>query len=43
MLARVRARLVALISDAEDVIHIYPICGSSELSVGDRVLSGGCG
>ena len=29
MLARVRARLVALISDAEDVIHIYPICSSS--------------
>ena len=27
-LARVRARLAALISDAEDVIHIYPICSS---------------
>ena len=25
-LARVRARLAALISDAEDVILIYPIC-----------------
>ena len=28
MLARVRARLAALISNAEDVIHIYPICSS---------------
>lgn len=27
-LARVRSRLAALISDAEDVIHIYPICSS---------------
>ena len=27
-LARVRARLAALISDSEDVIHIYPICSS---------------
>ena len=27
-LARVRSSLVALISDAEDVIHIYPICSS---------------
>lgn len=27
-LARVRARLAALVSDAEDVIHIYPICSS---------------
>jgi len=25
-LARVRTRLTALISDSEDVIHIYPIC-----------------
>ena len=28
MLARVRSSLAALISDAEDVIHIYPICSS---------------
>jgi len=27
-LARVRMSLAALISDAEDVIHIYPICTS---------------
>ena len=27
-LARVRSSLAALISDAEDVIHIYPICSS---------------
>lgn len=27
-LARVRSRLSALISDSEDVIHIYPICSS---------------
>ena len=27
-LARVRSRLAALISDAEDVIHIYAICSS---------------
>ena len=27
-LARVRARLVALISEGDDVIHIYPICAS---------------
>ena len=27
-LARVRLLLAALISDAEDVIHIYPICSS---------------
>lgn len=27
-LARVRARLAALISESEDVIHIYPICSS---------------
>ena len=27
-LARVRSRLATLISDAEDVIHIYPICSS---------------
>jgi len=27
-LARVRSRLAALISDSEDVIHIYPICSS---------------
>ena len=27
-LARVRARVAALISDADDVIHIYPICSS---------------
>lgn len=27
-LARVRTRLTALISDSEDVIHIYPICSS---------------
>ena len=27
-LARVRSRLTALISDSEDVIHIYPICSS---------------
>lgn len=27
-LARVRARLAALISDADDVIHIYPISSS---------------
>ena len=27
-LARVRARLVALISETDDVIHIYPICSS---------------
>ena len=27
-LARVRARLAALISDVDDVIHIYPICSS---------------
>ena len=27
-LARVRSRLAALISDAEDVIHIYPSCSS---------------
>ena len=27
-LARVRARLVALISEGDDVIHIYPICSS---------------
>lgn len=27
-LARVRARLAALISDTEDVIHIDPICSS---------------
>ena len=28
MLARVRSSLAALISDDEDVIHIYPICSS---------------
>lgn len=28
MLARVRSSLAALISDADDVIHIYPICSS---------------
>ena len=27
-LARVRSSLAALISDTEDVIHIYPICSS---------------
>ena len=27
-LARVRARLAALISETDDVIHIYPICSS---------------
>ena len=27
-LARVRARFAALISDAEDVVHIYPACSS---------------
>ena len=27
-LARVRSRLAALISDAEDLIHSYPICSS---------------
>ena len=27
-LARVRSSLAALISDSEDVIHIYPICSS---------------
>ncbi len=27
-LARVRARLVALISEGDDVVHIYPICSS---------------
>lgn len=27
-LARVRSSLAALVSDAEDVIHIYPICSS---------------
>ena len=27
-LARVRSSLAALISDADDVIHIYPICSS---------------
>jgi len=27
-LARVRLSLAALISDSEDVIHIYPICSS---------------
>lgn len=27
-LERVRSSLAALISDAEDVIHIYPICSS---------------
>ena len=27
-LARVRARLAALISESDDVIHIYPICSS---------------
>ena len=27
-LARVRSRLAALISDAEDIVHIYPICSS---------------
>lgn len=27
-LERVRSRLAALISDSEDVVHIYPICSS---------------
>lgn len=27
-LARVRARLAALISEGDDVVHIYPICAS---------------
>lgn len=27
-LARVRSRLAALISEGDDVIHIYPICSS---------------
>ena len=27
-LARVRSRLAALISETDDVIHIYPICSS---------------
>ena len=27
-LARVRARLAALISETDDVIHIYPTCSS---------------
>ena len=27
-LARVRSRLAALISESDDVIHIYPICSS---------------
>ena len=27
-LARVRARFAALVSDAEDVVHIYPACSS---------------
>lgn len=26
MLARVRSRLAALISETDDVIHIYPMC-----------------
>lgn len=31
-LARVRSSLAALISESDDVIHIYPICSSSAMA-----------